>query len=88
MFFLCAHPTITIREHLLDRFTEVRKTFQGKIIISIGCLHSFQGLLYIVLTLERYFVVTGANNPRLVLGHSRTTPMKLFISRGNDKNPA
>ena len=59
-FFLCAHPTITIREHLLDRFTEVRKTFQGKIIISIGCLHSFQGLLYIVLTLEGYFVVTGA----------------------------
>ena len=59
-FFLCAHPTITIREHLLDRFTEVRKTFQGKIIISIGCLHSFQGLLYIVLTLKGYFVVTGA----------------------------
>ena len=58
--FLCAHPTITIREHLLDRVTEVRKTFQGKIIISIGCLHSFQGLLYIVLTLEGYFVVTEA----------------------------
>ena len=60
MFFFCAHPTITIREHLLDRLTEVRKTFQGKIIISIGCLHSFQGLLHIVLTLERYFVVTEA----------------------------
>ena len=60
MFCLCAHPTITIREHLLDRFTEVRKTFQGKIIISISCLNSFQGLLYISLTLEGYFVVTGA----------------------------
>ena len=60
MFFLGAHSTITIREHLLDHFTEVRKTFQGKIIISIGYLHSFQGLLYIVLTLEGYFVVTGA----------------------------
>ena len=60
VFIVCVHPTITIREHLLDRFTEVRKTFQGKIIISIGCLHSFQELLYIVLTLEGYFVVTGA----------------------------
>ena len=58
--FLCAHPTITIREHRLDHFTEVRKTFQGKIIISIGWLHSFQGLFYIVLTLEGYFVITGA----------------------------
>ena len=61
MFRFCAHPTTTKREHLVtDRLTEVRKTFQGKIIISIGCLHSFQGLLYIVLTLEGYFVVTGA----------------------------
>ena len=62
MLCLCAHPTITltIHEHLLDRFTEVRKTFQGKIEISIGCLHSFQGLLYIAFTLEGYFVVKGA----------------------------
>ena len=51
MFCLCAHPTTTIHEHLLDCLTEARKTFQGKILISIGCLHSFQGLLYIIVTL-------------------------------------
>ena len=60
MFCLCAHLTTTVHEHLLDCLTEARKTFQGKIIISIGCLHSFQGLLYIVVTLEGYFVVMGA----------------------------
>ena len=58
--FLCAHPTITIREHLLDRHGSKKNIPGEKIIISIGCLHSFQGLLYIVLALEGYFVVTGA----------------------------
>ena len=71
MFCLCAHPTITIREHLLDSLTEVRKTIQGKIIISIGCLHLFQGLLYIVLTLED---CCQGSNLRLILGHWRTRP--------------
>ena len=85
-FFVCAHPTITTREHLLDRFTVVRKTFQGKIIISIGCLHSFHGLLYIVLTLEEYFVVTGAT--RDLCWDIRAQRHKLFFSRGRDKNPA
>ena len=75
--FLRAHPTITIREHLLDRFTEVRKTFQGKIIISIGCLHFIQGLL---------FVVTGAT--RDLCWGIRAQRHKLFFSRGRDKNPA
>ena len=84
MFCLCAHPTITIREHLLDRFTEVGKTFQGKVIISIGCLHSFQGLLYIVFTLEGYFVVKGAT--RDLCWDIRAQHHKLF-SRGRDKNP-
>ena len=78
MFFLCAHPTITIREHRLDRFTEVRKTFQGKIIISIGWLHSFQGLFYIVLTLGGLFCCNGSSL-RLVLGHSRITPQNVFL---------
>ena len=41
MFFLCAHPTITIREHLLDRFTEVRKTFQAVYIHFRDCFISF-----------------------------------------------
>ena len=86
VFFVCAHPTITIREHLLDRFTEVRKTFQGKIIISIDCLHSFQGLLYIVPTLEGYFVVTGATWD--LCWDIRAQRHKFIFSRGRDKNPA
>ena len=80
MFFLCAHPTITIREHLLDRFTEARKTFQGKIIISIGCLHSFQGLLYIVLT----FVVTEAT--RDLCWDIRAQRHKLFFSSSSSSS--
>ena len=47
-----AHPTINMCEYRCDivRF-KISKTFLGKIITSVGCLHSFQGLLYyIVLT--------------------------------------
>ena len=77
---LCAHPTITIREHQLDRHGSKKNIPGKKIIISIGCLHSFQGLLYIVLTMERYFVVNGSNLG-LVLGHPRTTPQVVFFTR-------
>ena len=30
MFCLCAHPTITIREHLLDRFHGSKKNIPGE----------------------------------------------------------
>ena len=80
--FLCAHPTITIREHLRDRHGSKKNIPGKKIIISIGCLHSFQGLLYIVLTLEGYFVVTGA-----CVGTSAHNATSFFFSRDRDKNP-
>ena len=82
---LCAHPTITIREHLLDRHGSKKNIPGKKIIISRGCLHSFQGLLYIVHTLEGYFVVTGATWD--LCWDIRAQRRKLFFSRGRDKNP-
>ena len=66
-----------------EHWYKISKTFLGKTIISIGCLHSFQGLFYIVLTLEGYFVVTGARlekQPEIPWGiraHS-TWPQKRF----------
>ena len=36
-----------LREPLLTIWCKIRKTFLDKVIISIGCLHSFQGLFYI-----------------------------------------
>ena len=80
VFFVCVHPTITIREHLLDRFTEVRKTFQGKTIISIGCLHSFQELLYIVLTLEGYFL-SSREQPETCVGTFARNATSCFFTR-------
>ena len=45
-----------MREHLYIVRFRISKTFLGKIITSVGCLHSFQGLFYyIVLTLKGYF---------------------------------
>ena len=72
------------------------KTFLGKIIISIGCLYSFQGLFYIVLTLEGYFVVTGARLekqpeiPSEIRAHLRLDRKNNYISyfaRDGDKIP-
>ena len=80
--FLCNHPTITIREHLL---LQVRKTFQGK-------KYNFYRLFTFIsgTTLYRsYFggiFCLNGSNLRLVLGHPRTTPQVVF-SRGRDKNP-
>ena len=77
--FLRAHPTITIRETSARPFHGSKKKHsRAKIIISIGCLHFIQGLL---------FCCYGSNQ-RLVLGHSRTTSQVCFFSRGRDKNPA
>ena len=53
------------------------KTFLGKIITSVGCLHSFQGLFYyIILTLERYFTVTGS-----AVGKTTSNPLENQDSR-------
>ena len=43
-----------MREHLFIVRFKVSKTFLGKIITSVGCLHSFQGLFYVIV-LTSYF---------------------------------
>ena len=60
---LVFHPTITMCEHLCDIvWFKISKTFLSKIITSVDCLHSFQGLFYyIVLSLEGYFIITGSD---------------------------
>ena len=60
---LVFYPTITMCEHLCDIvWFKISKTFLGKIITSVDCLHSFQGLFYyIVLSLEGYYIITGSD---------------------------
>ena len=59
LFCLCVHPTMA-NICMIRSFDGKLAAFLGKIIISIGCLHSFQGLFYIVVTLEGYSVATGS----------------------------
>ena len=86
VFIVCVHPTITIREHLLDRFTEVRKNIPGQ-------NYNFYRLFTFISGTALYRSYFGGifcchgSNLRLVLGHSRATP-QVVLSRGRDKNPA
>ena len=76
--FLCAHPTITIREHLLDRHGSKKNIPGKKVIISIGCLHSFQGLLYIVLILWRDTLLSR-EQPETCVGTSAHNATSCFF---------
>ena len=68
-----------MREHLYIVRFKICKTFLGKIITSVGCLHSFQGLFYyIVLTLEGYFIVTG-----IAVAKTTSNPLAHWTARNN-----
>ena len=78
--FLCAHPTITIREHLLDRVTEVRKTlsFLSAVYIHFrDCFISF--LLWRDILLSRKqpetCVGTFSHNATSCFFHATKTPI-------------
>ena len=80
MFFFCAHPTITISEHLLDRHGS-KKNIPGKKSYNFYRLFTFiSGTALYRSYFGRIFCCHGSNL-RLVLGHPRTTPQVVFFTR-------
>ena len=85
MFFLCAHPTLTIREHLLDRHGS-KKNIPGKKNYNFYRLFTFiSGTALYRSYFGGIFCLDGSNL-RLVLGHP-TQRHQLFFHKVVTKTP-